>query len=123
MKASPALILLFIHLLIFVSGQSITQTGQKTINIVDTSGSRTQTITFPQAFSSSPSVGVALTGFQQTNAGGTGISAAVSTVTTTGFTVVVTYSTSLAVTAVQISYIATISAQSGIYISTSSISL
>ena len=122
MKASPTVILLFIYLLIFVSGQSMTQTGQQTINIVDTSGSRTQTINFPQTFSASPSVGVALTGFQQANAGATGVHATVSTVSTTGFTVVVTYDTTLPITAVQISYIATISAQSGIYISTSSIS-
>ena len=78
------------------------------------------TITFPQAFASVPSVGIALTGVD-VDKGTPSILIAVQTVTTTSLVVRVTANSGVAVYGVQFSYIATLSDRSGIYIATTSI--
>ena len=102
-----------------VHPQLVTQTGQQIIAITDTTGTKNQTINFAQPFSTVPTVGVSLLGIQQTYPGGRiqwGTIVSALAFTTTSFNVTITYLTTLQITAVQISYIATISAQSGIYI-------
>lgn len=114
------LILLYLFQFVFTSGQTITQTGQETIDINLTDNQKTRIISFPIPFSEIPSVGVALIGLEQTNAGFLNITTTISMVRATDFTLAISSSDSI-LTAVQISYIATISHRSGIYISTISI--
>ena len=78
------------------------------------------TVTFPQAFASVPSVGIALTGVD-VDKETPSILIAVQTVTTKSLVVRVTANSGVAVYGVQFSYIATLSDRSGIYIATTSI--
>lgn len=106
MRLSIFLSILCLHLILVISGQIITQTGQTSISTIGTGGTATQTISFSQAFPTSPSVCIAITGFQQTGGGPVDMSTAVSAITTTGFIATITWNTNYPLTVVQISYIA-----------------